>query len=132
MIGLDTNIVIRYLLKDDIKQYNRAEKLISTAIKNRSMLHISLIVLCEIVWVLHYTYELERKEIVHFLATLLHAEQVEIENRQLALNTFEEFQNSQADFADCLIGLTNHSLGCTTTYTFDKKAGKLSLFTQLM
>ena len=131
MIGLDTNIVIRYLVKDDIKQYTRAEKLILSAIKNRSMLHITLVVLCEIVWVLRYTYELERKEIVQFLATLLHAEQVEIENRQLALNAFTEFQNSQADFADCLIGLTNESIGCTTTYTFDKKAGKLALFTKL-
>lgn len=131
MIGLDTNVLIRYLMQDDRKQFARAEQLVTSAIKHKTVLHITSIVLCEVVWVLHYNYELSREEIIQFLGKLLHAEQIEVEERQLALSAFHEYQNSQADFADCLIGLTNQSLGCTTTYTFDKKAAKLDLFTQL-
>jgi predicted nucleic-acid-binding protein len=129
MIGLDTNVIIRYLVQDDKKQFFHAEKLIETAIRQKKMIHINLVTLCEVVWVLSYHYELKREQIYEFLDKLLHAEQIEVENRQLALNTFHEFKNSQADFADCLIGLLNQTLGCTTTYTFDKKAAKNSYFT---
>lgn len=131
MIGLDTNVVIRYLMQDDKKQFARAEQLISSAIKHKTMLHITLVVLCEVVWVLNYHYDLTRGDINKFLDTLLHAEQIEVEDRQAALSAFHEYQSSNADFADCLIGLTNQSLGCTTTYTFDKKVAKLPFFTHL-
>ena len=131
MIGLDTNVVIRYLMQDDNKQFHRAENVIESAIRQKKLLYINLVILCEVVWVLGYHYELKREEITQFLGMLLHAEQIEIENRQLALSAFHEYQNSQADFADCLIGLTNQSLGCTTTYTFDKKAARVEYFKQL-
>jgi predicted nucleic-acid-binding protein len=131
MIGLDTNVLIRYLIKDDKKQFSLAEKVVDSAIKHKTLLHISLVVLCEVVWVLNYTYELKREEIVLFLDKLLHAEHIEIENRQVALGAFREYQHSQADFADCIIGLINQSFSCTTTYTFDKKAAKLAFFTML-
>lgn len=131
MIGLDTNVIIRYLMEDEKKQFIRAEKVIELAIEQKKSLHINLVIICEVVWVLGYHYELKREQISEFLGKILHAEQIEVENRQLALNAFYEYQNSQADFADCLIGLINQSLGCATTYTFDKKAAKLSFFTLL-
>ncbi|MBS0656344.1 MAG: type II toxin-antitoxin system VapC family toxin [Verrucomicrobia bacterium] len=131
MIGLDTNVLIRYLMKDDIKQFNLAEKVVESAIKRKNLMHISLVVLCEVVWVLNYTYELKREEIAKFLDKLLHAEYIEIENRQLALTAFHEYRHTKADFADCVIGLINLSFSCTTTYTFDKKAAKLAFFTAL-
>lgn len=131
MIGLDTNVIIRYLMQDDKKQFTIAEHLIEKAIKEKKLLHVNLIILCEVVWVLSYHYQLKREEISHFLEMLLHSEQIEVENRQLALSAFHEYQNSQADFADCMIGLVNQLLGCTTTYTFDKKAAKLSFFSQI-
>jgi len=131
MIGLDTNVVIRYLMQDDKKQFKIAESLIETTLNEKKSLHINLINLFEVVWVLSYHYKLKREEVNKFLSILLHAEQIEVENRQLALSAFQEYQNSQADFADCIIGLINQFLGCTTTYTFDKKAAKLSIFTQL-
>jgi predicted nucleic-acid-binding protein len=129
MIGLDTNVIIRYLMRDDEKQFAKAEKIIETTIKRKQFIHVSLIILCEVVWVLSYHYELKREQICELLTRLLHAQQIEIENRQLALNAFQEYQNSQADFADCVIGLTNQSLGSQTTYTFDKKAAKTPFFT---
>ena len=131
MIGLDTNIVIRYLMQDDKNQFKRAEELIESAIQHKKLICITLIVLCEVVWVLNYHYQLKKEEISQFLDLLLHAEQIEIENRQLALNAFQEYQNSKADFSDCLIGLSSIALGCSTTYTFDIKAAKLSSFTHL-
>lgn len=131
MIGLDTNVIIRYLMQDDKKQFTYAENLIETAIRQKKIIHINLVILCEVVWVLSYHYKLGRVEISQFLDMLLHAEQIEVENRQLALSALHEYQNSQADYADCIIGFTNQFLGCTTTYTFDKKAAKLPYFTQL-
>lgn len=131
MIGLDTNIIIRYLMQDDKKQFTLAEKIIESAIRHRNLLHVNLVVLCEVVWVLSYHYELSREEICEFLSQVLHAEQIEVENRQLALNAFHVYKDAQADFADCVLGLLNQSLGCSTTYTFDKKAAKLSFFSLL-
>lgn len=128
MIGLDTNVLIRYLMQDDKKQSILAEKLIDSAIKQRNLLYVNLVVLCEVVWVMSYHYELSRIEICEFLGKLLHAEQIEVENRELALNAFHEYKDAQADFSDCVLGLINQSLGCTTTHTFDKKAAKLSFF----
>lgn len=131
MIGLDTNVIIRYLMKDDNKQFALAEKCIDSAVKQKQLLNINLAVICEVVWVLNYHYELKRNEITDFLSKVFHAEQIEIESRQLALSAFHEYQNSQVDFADCLIGVINQSLGCSTTHTFDKKAAKLSYFNLL-
>ncbi len=128
MIGLDTNVLVRYLIKDDKKQYSRAEALIDSAIKRKEALHVCIIVLCEVVWVLQYHYELKKEEIVEFLTKLLHAEQIEVESRELALSAFHLYQSSQADFADCLIGVTNQFEGCSITYTFDKKALRLPSF----
>jgi len=122
MIGLDTNVLIRYIMQDDKKQFRRAEQLIDSAVKRKESLHICLVVLCEVVWVLNYHYGLKKDDISRFLEILFHAEQIEIENRELALRALHDYTNSQADFADCLIGSTNHSQGCSTTYTFDKKA----------
>ncbi len=132
MIGLDTNVIVRYLMQDDKKQFTRAEYVIESAIKEKTMLHIALVVLCEVVWVLNYHYGISRDNIIHFLEMLLHTEQIEVQDRQLAIRAFQEYQNSQADFADCLIGLTNQALGCLKTYTFDKKAAKLDFFTYLL
>jgi predicted nucleic-acid-binding protein len=129
MIGLDTNVLIRYIMQDDEKQGLQAGQIIDMAISQKSMLMVTLVVLCEIVWVLSYHYKLTRQEIITFIKHLLHAEQIEVENRQLALSALEVYQSSKADFSDCLIGLTNQFQGCTTTYTFDKKAAQINLFT---
>jgi predicted nucleic-acid-binding protein len=131
MIGLDTNVIIRYLMKDDFKQFAKAEKLIELTIKKKESLHICLVVICEVVWVLKYHYKLTKEEICNFLGMLLHADHIEVENREIALNSFKEYQNSQADFADCIIGHTNRSEGCVTTFTFDAKAVKLASFSKL-
>jgi predicted nucleic-acid-binding protein len=131
MIGLDTNVIIRYLMADEKKQFTLAEKLIESAILHKKAIQINLVVICEIVWVLSYHYELKRNEIKEFLSKIFHAEHIEVENREWALEAFNAYQNSQADFADCLIGVVNLSLGCKTTYTFDKKASKLAFFTVL-
>lgn len=131
MIGLDTNVLVRYLMKDDLKQFVKAEKLIESAIIKKESLHLCLVVICEVVWVLKYHYKLTKEEICSFLGMLLHADHIEIENREVALNSFSDYQTSQADFADCIIGHTNLSEGCVTTYTFDAKAVKLTSFSKL-
>jgi predicted nucleic-acid-binding protein len=128
MIGLDTNVLIRYVMQDDRKQFARAERLVQSARKRKEPLFINLTVLCEVIWVLKFSYELPKEELSRFLGMLLHAELVEIEHREIALNAFHDYQNGQADFADCLIGQANKALGCSATYTFDKKAAKLSSF----
>lgn len=131
MIGLDTNVLIRYLLQDDEKQSYLAVKTIEAAIHRGDCLYVCLIVLCEVVWVLDYHYELKKEDIVRFLDMLLHSGSIEIENREEVLGAFQEYQKASANFADCLIGKTHQSRGCTTTYSFDKKALKLTTFTQL-
>lgn len=115
-------------MQDDRKQFTRAERLVESARKRKESLFVNLTVLCEVIWVLKFSYELSKEEICRFLGMLLHAELVEIEHRELALNAYHDYQNNQADFADCLIGQINKSLGCLATYTFDKKASELLSF----
>jgi predicted nucleic-acid-binding protein len=131
MIGLDTNVIIRYLMQDDELQFTRAEQIIETSVQRGEFLHVCLTVLCEMVWVLDYTYGLKKEEITQFLEMLLHSDQFEVENRELVMNAFQAYQESTTNFADCLIGLANQQQGCFTTYTFDKKAAKLRTFAKL-
>ena len=118
-------------MQDDKKQCLRAESIIESARKEKESLHICLVVLCEVVWVLRYHYELEKDEVENFLELLLHAEQIEVKNREIALNAFNEYKNSKADFADCIIGYINLFQGCRTTFSFDAKATKLSTFSKM-
>lgn len=124
MIGLDTNVLVRYLLRDDPVQAARAERELE---RNERFL-IDSIVLCELVWVLETGYGFSRTEIAAALERILATAQFDIESKDLALAALDDFRRSAADFSDCLIGRRNRAAGAPETVTFDRNLKGLEGF----
>jgi predicted nucleic-acid-binding protein len=124
MIGLDTNVLVRYLAQDDPFQSRIAEEFIEDSCSEQDPAFINLIVLCETVWVLRCCYDVDRETIAGILEKVIKTEQFQIPNIDLVWRAIKEFKNSGADFADCLIAQMNLANGCEQTVTFDRKASK--------
>ena len=120
MIGLDTNVLVRYLIQDDPAQALLATKLIEGNCSKHSPGRLSLVVLCELVWVLSGAYRYPKKNIVNALAQLLITSELEVENEQVARLSLDAYKNGAADYADYVIGFLNVASGCDVTYTFDQ------------
>lgn len=118
MIGLDTNIVVRYLTKDDEVQWQKAVE----EIEQSESCFICNVVLCEIVWVLKSKpYEYSLAEIMQVLELMLQSPKFKFENRSNIYQAIALSKKGSADFADYLIGTVNHENGCMHTVTFDRK-----------
>jgi len=121
MIGLDTNILIRYLTHDDPEQTAAAVKLID-ALSSESPGFLSLIVIVELVWVLEVSYRCKKEEIEQLLESLLRSKELVIEQAEVVWQALRKFSAGGADFADCLIERSGHAAECEYTLTFDRKA----------
>jgi len=119
MIGLDTNILVRYLTQDDPTQSRKATHEIEKARSAGHMFFIADIVLCELVWVLETAYGCDRKEIVPVLENILRTKQFQFDNKDLLWKSLADYRSIKGDFADHLIGHTAHKAGCRETLTFD-------------
>jgi predicted nucleic-acid-binding protein len=120
MIGLDTNVLVRYLVKDDKKQAERAARFILNAAAEGESCFINTIVLCELVWVLESAYDYQRKEIAAVLEKILLTKQVEVESHDIVRQAVHEYRQGNGDFADYLIGRINYAQDCEHTVTFDR------------
>ena len=119
MIGLDTNVLVRYLIQDDPAQALLATKLIEENCSKHSPGRLSLVVLCELVWVLSGAYRYPKKTILEALGQILITSELEVENEQVARLSLDAYKNGAADYADYVIGFSNKTSGCDVTYTFD-------------
>jgi predicted nucleic-acid-binding protein len=128
VIGVDTNVLIRYLVKDDLAQFEKARRLISRASASGEPVLVSLLVLLETEWVLRSRYELPKTQIASTLSALLETAEVVFEDEPGVETALYTWKDSTAEFADCLIGAHNGRLGCSATATFDTKAVKLAAF----
>lgn len=118
MIGVDTNILVRYLTKDDEKQWEQAAEII----EGGEQCFVANIVLCELVWVLRgKPYQFSREEISTSLEMMLQCSVFELENRSVVYQALQRFKQGSADFSDFLIGAIAQESGCTITATFDRK-----------
>lgn len=131
MTGLDTNVLVRYLVQDEPSQARRASDLVESAEDRGDRLHLGAIVLCELVWVLESAYGVKQGDLVAALERILATRSFEIEHRDCARAALEDYRASRADFSDSLLGRLNRAAGCDTTYTFDRTAGTLETFTAL-
>ena len=122
-IGLDTNVIVRYLTHDDLSQTAAAVRLIDS-LSSDSPGFLSLIVIAELVWVLEVSYRFKKNEIEHVLETLLRSKELVVERAEIVLQALRKFSASQADFADCLIERSGHAAECQYTVTFDRNAAK--------
>ena len=122
MIGLDTNILIRYLTQDDPEQFKLAEYIIETKLNSKNQGFISLIVLIEVVWVLKTCYQQSKTDLCHIIESLLTTKQLVIETSDHAYKALRQWQNGNGDYSDAIIAILSQENGCAYTLTFDKKA----------
>ena len=131
MLGIDTNVLVRFLVRDDEAQFERARRSIKREVSAEEDVFVGLMVLLETEWVLRRRYMLQKAEIAEVLSGLLAAMEVQFEDEPAVEETLFTWKDSAVDFADCLIGVHNHRVGCRATATFDAKAVRLPLFRAL-
>lgn len=124
MIGLDTNVLVRYLTEDDPKQSPRAVALVEGALEDGERLFVPQIVLCELVWVLDSVYSFPREEIVSVVRDLLRARQLVIEDLDSARKAVDQYAAKGGDFADFLIVERCRVAGCERVASFDGQLRK--------
>ena len=121
MRGVDTNILVRYIVADDPGQFRAAARFIENECSPQEPGFVNRLVLAEVVWVLESSYRLPRVAIVSALRPLLAASQLSIEDVDDARAALLEYEDG-ADFSDSLIAKANARLGCEYTATFDRRA----------
>jgi predicted nucleic-acid-binding protein len=121
MIGLDTNVVVRYLTHDEPAQTKKAIELFAS-FSAEAPGFLSLIVLVESVWVLERSYSLKKDEIVQLVETFLRGREIIVERAELVSQALRAFNATGVNFSDCLIERCGHAAECKYTATFDKRA----------
>jgi len=128
VIGLDTNVIVRYLVQDDAKQSAAATRFIERTLSPENPGFIASITLCEIAWVLAECYQADRRRIRTVIEGLLAARQLSVEEPDVAWRALRAWDASAADFSDALTGEIVAARGGEKTLTFDRAAAKLPGF----
>ena len=121
MIGLDTNVLVRYIMQDDAKQSLLASRLVES-LSAEAPGFVPLVSVVELGWVLSSAYALNRAQLVEAFEGLLRTKELVVDRAEAVWKALRVFQRGNADFADCLIERSAASAGCDRTVTFDRGA----------
>jgi predicted nucleic-acid-binding protein len=123
MIGLDTNVLVRYIMQDDARQSALATRLVeSLSVELPGF--VPLVSVVELAWVLSSAYALDRGQVVQAVESLLRTKEIVVERAEIVWKALRVFQRANADFADCLIERSAAVAGCDRTMTFDRGAAR--------
>ena len=122
MIGLDSNVIIRYLAQDDARQAAVATRLIEGSLSAETRGFISIVTLAEVVWVMASNYRAARTAIADIVEGLLTAPQLMVEKADVMWRALSSYRTSKADFSDAVIVELGTDAGCSKTVTFDRNA----------
>jgi predicted nucleic-acid-binding protein len=128
MIGLDTNILVRYLTQDDSTQSPKATELIECRLTEEKAGFVSIVAMVETVWVLERAYGLTPHEIAGAVERVLQTDVLVVENEQEVFTAMIALKEGQGSFADAVIAALGAKMGCSCTLTFDRKALRLPGF----
>ena len=131
MTGVDTNVLVRFLVGDNPDQEARAASFLARASADGERLFVPQIVVCELVWVLSYAYGKSRSEIAPGLEALLRARQLTFEEPDQIRAALERFAAGDGDFADWLIWERSGAAGCDHVVTFDSRLLHSSVFAEV-
>ena len=123
MVGLDANVLVRYIVQDDKAQARKATAVIENLTPDQPAF-ISCIVLCEINWVLKTTYKISKAERINIFKRILSVAVFDIENLDVCWSAAKKHAQGQADFSDYLVLETARQNGYDAILTFDKNALK--------
>jgi len=127
VLGVDTNVLVRFLVKDDPHQTPLAENFFRKKLSVANPGFINLIVLAETVWVLTRTYKYSKSVVVDVIGRILNAAELLVEDPESVETALEMYRTQPIDFADALVAAHNQSRGCKTTVTFDRKLAATAL-----
>jgi predicted nucleic-acid-binding protein len=128
MIGLDTNVLVRYLAQDDPVQSRVATALIERRLSEHNPGFVSIVAMVETVWVLERAYHLAATDIATAIERVLQAAELVVENEQEVFTAMTALKEGRGAFADALIAALGERAGCEFTATFDRKALRLPGF----
>lgn len=123
MIGLDTNVIVRMITRDDVAQTEIADRILEGA--SDGGLFVSLIVLVEVAWVLRRAYKFTPPVVLDLVAKILAGREFSVERNLLAESALVKARNAGCGFADALVELIGQEAGATGTLTFDIRAKRL-------
>ena len=127
MIGLDSNVLVRYLTQDDPAQSARATRLIERQLSEKEPGFISAIVLVELWWVLKRLYRATRAELKQTVQDLLDTRQFVLEQRGAVIQALKRLDVANGDIVDALIVELARAGGCERVVTLDKDAGRVGM-----
>jgi predicted nucleic-acid-binding protein len=130
MIGIDTNVLLRYILQDDPKQAAVASEIMD-ALTEQSPGYLNHVVLCETAWVLQRGYDYDKASVTRVLNHVVNTRELQLEQRDVVISALSQYNHNTADWADSLIGEKNRHSGAETTITFDRRASRLTTFQHL-
>jgi predicted nucleic-acid-binding protein len=120
VIGLDTNVLVRLLVRDDEEQHTRVLALLKRGVEEGHAFFVGDVVLAEVVWVLQARYRLSRSEVEGALRALLEAEHLTFESTDRCLRALRRFGTGAGGFSDYLIAERAADGGCVSLATFDR------------
>jgi predicted nucleic-acid-binding protein len=124
MIGIDTNVLLRAIVGDDLAQQKKAAKFLKSQCSKTNPGFINLLVLGEVVWTLDRGYRYDRAQIGDVIEALLSTAELVVERQEDVAKALLRYRQSNIGFADVLIATVNARQGCSTTVTLDRKAAK--------
>lgn len=130
-VGIDTNILVRFITNDDSVQADEVERLFLSFEDQDVTFLINEVVLAELDWILTQVYKYRKEDFLKTVHQLFETENIAFNNPKIVKKTCKLYTDKNADFSDCYLSVINQNLGCKTTYTFDKSAAKLSSFSFL-
>jgi len=127
MIGIDTNVLVRYIAQDDAAQSRRATSFIEKECNEAAPGFVGLVVLAEVVWVSESSYGAAREEVADIVRRILSSRHLVVQDAETAWKALRLFESSRTDFADCLVARSAIAAGCKSVVSFDKPAAKAGM-----
>jgi predicted nucleic-acid-binding protein len=128
MKGIDTNILIRFLIGDDEQQAKKVYNIFKKVESEKNELFVPLLVILELIWVLESVYEIPRTEILDSISELILMPILKFEHQSALQQFTHAAQGNRHDLSDLLIAYSAKAQGCETVITFDKEASQFNLF----
>ena len=128
MKGIDTNILVRFLVGDDELQAKKVYNIFKKAESNKNELFVPLLVVLELIWVLESVYDIPREKIIDSISELLLLPVLNFEHRSALQQFTQTAHENSYDLSDLIIAHSAKEQGCKTVITFDRKASKYNLF----
>jgi predicted nucleic-acid-binding protein len=128
MIGLDTNILVRYLTQDDPIQSAAATEIVEQRLSKQNPGLVSIVAMVETVWVLSRAYRFTAQEVAVAIELMLRTDALVIQDEQLVFTAMVALRDGHGSFSDALLSALGKAAGCPHTLTFDRRALKLPGF----